>query len=144
MLDFDMHRASFRDAVSARGVRTINPRTPARGIEERGETEGADLTSIVARRASVTLATRGGLLLVDFEDAPAFLDACADEGVRVLGIEGFRVDASGVTPDMNAIADFSMPPGPGTVEESIRASRTYLRAVKPDLMFEFMLDRPRP
>lgn len=100
------------------------------------------LASEVARRARIALTSRGRMQFVAAKDAPAFLDVCADEGVRVLGIEGFRVESSGVTPDMDAIADFSIPPGPGTVEESIRASRTYLRAVKPDLMFEFVLDRP--
>lgn len=143
MLDFSTRRASFRDATSARGLRTVNAATPARAIEPQRDDDGEGLAVVVARRAGVTLTTRGGLLLVDFGDTAAFLDACAAEGVRVLGIEGFRIDASGVTPDMDAIADFSMPPGPGTVEEAIRASRTYLRAVKPDLMFEFVLDMPR-
>jgi hypothetical protein len=101
-----------------------------------------DLVSFVAQRAGIDLRCDGSMQFVAYKDAPAFLDACAAEGVRVLGIEGFRLDATGVTPDMDAIADFSVAPGPGGVEESIRASRMYFGAVKSDLLFEFELDRP--
>jgi hypothetical protein len=105
---------------------------------------GLDLTELVARKAGIAITSDGNMQFVAFKEGPAFLDACATERVRVLGIEGFRVDETGVTPDMGAIADFSTAPGPGTVADSIRASWIYFRAVKPDLWFEFVLDRPSP
>jgi hypothetical protein len=105
--------------------------------------------AMVARRAGVALTTRGALTLVAAEDAARFLDACAAEGLRVLGFEGFRLDGQSVVPVMDAIADFSSGP-PISAEDSIRDSRRVLELVRHlASFFEFVLvkdaaQRPEP
>lgn len=94
--------------------------------------------SELARRGGVSLRRIGTVDLVDAADAPAFLDACASAGTRVLGVEGFHVVDGGVVPDMEAIADFS---SLTDSNESVREARAFVVATAdPDLAFEFILE----
>lgn len=85
--------------------------------------------AMVARRAGIAVTMRGALTLVAAADAARFLDACAADGLRVLGFEGFRLDGQSVVPVMEAIADFSSG-SPISAEHSIRESRRVLELVR--------------
>jgi hypothetical protein len=62
------------------------------------------------------------------------LEACRAAGVRVLGVEGFRIAGEAVQPDMDAILDLSDVLDP---EVSVSEARRFLRAVADqELMFE--------
>lgn len=57
----------------------------------------------------------GGLDLVAAGEANAFIEACEGAGVRILGIEGFRIGSSNtIHVVMDAIADFSDVADPAT------------------------------
>ncbi len=100
------------------------------------------LVEQIAHRMRLPVTARGGLLLIAAEDAPAFLDGCARQRVRVLGIEGFHLEGNSVTPVMNALADFSTLDTAYSVEASIIDARRFLRSVhRPGMVFDFTVDR---
>lgn len=78
----------------------------------------------VTKRAGVSMLMHGALRLVRVDEAGRVLDICASDGLRVLGVECFRVEGSKVFPDMHAIADFS---AALSAEESIADARRFLR-----------------
>jgi len=91
----------------------------------------------LGRRAVIGIREVGGLQLVAFADARAFLDACVAAGVLVLGIEGFYFENGQVRPDMGAIADFSQMT---SSEESVLEARTFIEVVgRSEMLFDFML-----
>lgn len=95
------------------------------------------LTITLGRQAGIDIREVGGLQLVAFADARAFLDACVTAGVLVLGIEGFYFDNAQVRPDMDAIADFSQMT---SSEESVLEARSFIEAVgRPEMLFNFTL-----
>ena len=101
-----------------------------------------ELTEQVARRAGVLVTARCALRLISLEHSSAFLDGCASERIRVLGIEGFTIDGASIVPDSDAIADFSSLGGTYSVEESIDDARRFLRkAGRRGMLFEFTLKR---
>jgi len=61
----------------------------------------------IASRLGLQVTSRGSLELLDVSAARQVVEACLEERVAVLGIEGFRVDATRTVPDMGAIADLS-------------------------------------
>ena len=58
-------------------------------------------------RGGVEFIERGGLRLLGVNAVQRLLAYLEDQGVVVLGLDGFRVTAEGVEPDMTQIADFS-------------------------------------
>ena len=95
------------------------------------------LTLTLGRRAGIGIREVGGLQLVAFADARAFLDACVAAGMLVLGIEGFYFDNRQVRPDMGAIADFSQMTNS---KESVLEARSFIDAVgRPEMLFDFTL-----
>jgi hypothetical protein len=96
------------------------------------------LTEQLAERAGIRLHRSLRMELIAAADAHAFLDACAAQGTRVLGIEGFYLRGSELQPDMTRIGDFS---SVDDVERSIDESRDFVDAVAvPELMLDFALD----
>lgn len=95
------------------------------------------LNLALGRRAGVRFREAGALQLVSFADTQAFLDACEDSRVLVLGIEGFYLENAQARPDMDAIADFSQI---SDCEESVREARSFIEAVgRPEMLFDFAL-----
>ena len=93
------------------------------------------LTTALGTRAGIEIRNVGGLELVAFSDAQAFLDACVIAGVTIIGIEGFYIDDTRTSPDMDAIADFSQI---RNCEESIFESRAFIKTVgQPEMFFDF-------
>lgn len=91
----------------------------------------------VAAGAGVSLERMGGTSLVRVEDAVAFLDEAAREGVTVIGAEGFRIDGGAITPDIDAILDLS---GIDDSAQSVTEAKSFVGAVgEPGLLFEFVL-----
>lgn len=96
----------------------------------------------MAARFHLQVVVRGDLELVDVRAARRIVDACAQEGFPVLGIEGFRLREGATVPEMTAIADFS-----GMLEmserdravQSAQAAHAFLDTVTdPELLFELV------
>jgi hypothetical protein len=92
----------------------------------------------LARRAGVTIQRTGALDLIPAAGASAFVNASSEAGVRILGIEGFKIIDGDARPDMTAIADFSDIRGePASNAEAV----AFMKSLNdPELMFEFTLD----
>ncbi len=102
------------------------------------------LTEEIARRMGLRVTVDGGLPLIASADADAFLDGCQRSGVRVLGIDGLRIQGPHTVPDMGAIADFSRLKAGDLISESILEARRFVRLVgTPDMLFDFTLDEGR-
>lgn len=88
----------------------------------------------LALRAGVHVLERGGLRLVSYADLLTLLNTCRLAGVRVLGIEGFRVAGAVVAPDMEVILDLTdVFDPPGSVTE---AERFLEKVADRELMFD--------
>jgi hypothetical protein len=96
-----------------------------------------DLCERLAEEAGVPLERRPGADLVAASDAPAFLDACAAHGVRVLGVDGFFLEPDGLYPDMARILDLSSVTD--HAESVAEARRFVLRETVPGLLLDFVL-----
>ena len=97
------------------------------------------LTAEIGRGIGIDVRLRGALELISSKDAALFLDACSSAQVRVLGIEGFELEAIEIRPDMSAIADFSAIEDPlASVEE---ARRFVEELPSTDLFLDFTLSR---
>jgi hypothetical protein len=103
--------------------------------------EGAmGLTEAVAMTLAIPVKEVGSLRLVSRDDAELFLDACAMERIRVLGVEGFRLHQGTAVPDIDAIADFSELDAPDRAIVSVAEARRFVRLVgSSDMMFDFTL-----
>ena len=53
------------------------------------------------------LRSEGGILILPPADAIELVDRAADEGVPILGIDGFRIDVRGVQPSLEHSVDYS-------------------------------------
>ena len=93
----------------------------------------------IAKNAEIEVAIRSGVTLIKIVDASKFLAEARRHNVRILGIEGFYLNDSTITPDMSAIADFSHVRTP---LESINASENFVMSVKGDgdYWVEFVLE----
>jgi hypothetical protein len=92
----------------------------------------------LAEQAGVHLHQRPGADLVGADDAPAFLDACLDRGIRVLGAEGFYLRGEDLFVDMERILDLSTVVG---VAESVAEAQRFVADVAcPGLLLTFTLD----
>jgi hypothetical protein len=77
----------------------------------------------------------GRMLLFDPETASELVTAAQAAGVRVLGVDGFRVSADGIQPLQEMELDVEDSPTP------YDATRTFLsRVTAPGYMFEVALD----
>jgi hypothetical protein len=93
----------------------------------------------LAEQAGVRLHQRPGADLINAEDAHAFLDACLDRGVRVLGAEGFQLRGEDLYVDMDRILDLSLVTG--AADSVAEAKRFVDEVATPGLMLDFTLDR---
>ncbi|MDP8910202.1 MAG: hypothetical protein M3N47_14050 [Chloroflexota bacterium] len=97
------------------------------------------LTTELASSVGIPVRRAGSLELITWFDAAAFLDECSKAGVRVLGVEGFRLPGGKTLPDMSAIADLSDVADPA---ESVAEARKLVAEIgAPDLLLEFTLSR---
>lgn len=97
------------------------------------------LTAELAGSVGIPVQRSGSLELIASSDANGFLDECARAGVRVLGIEGFRLADAETRPDTSAIADLSAIEDPNASVEEARAA--VVEISEPDLSLEFTLTR---
>ncbi|MCE1190633.1 MAG: hypothetical protein LWW96_00620 [Acidovorax sp.] len=85
----------------------------------------------------------GEVALFSLSDAALLLDYCSDNGLAVLGVEGFRIEGNHRIPDVDAIADFSglmKVSSTSFAERSIAAMREFLKMLPQDgEMLEFVL-----
>lgn len=96
----------------------------------------ADLAATVG----VVPVLQGSLVLLSASDAVQVIEAAGTRGVRVLGMEGFRVVGQRVEPDMDSILDLSE-----VVDEaaSVTEATAFLLAQPHEgLMFDLALDDP--
>jgi len=88
----------------------------------------------------------GGVALFSLPDAVLLLDYCANRGIAVLGVEGFRLEGTHRIPDLDTIADFSElmdVSGASFPECSISAMRQFFTVMpQDDVMLEFVLVKP--
>jgi hypothetical protein len=98
-----------------------------------------DVEERLAQTANIRLRSSDSAWLVAVEDASAFLRACREADVRVVGIEGFRIDDEGRHPLLSVIADFS---DVTNVGESISESESFIEEVPSETFLEFALDVP--
>ena len=81
---------------------------------------------------------RGNLLLFAPDDAAALIRRARTEGVRVLGIEGFRVGGTETVPETDHLADYST--GAAATEDCWAAAERFLDARRGSgLAFEVIL-----
>ena len=101
------------------------------------------LVASIAHKLGLQILTRCDIELVDLRAAQRIIDACRQERVTVLGIEGFHVRGNQTVPDMNAIADFSAVAGlpwPERVERSVTDAKAFLGSVSDrGLLFDLTL-----
>jgi hypothetical protein len=87
-----------------------------------------------------------GIALFSLLDAALLLDYCANRGIAVLGVEGFRLEGAQRIPDLDTIADFSelmRISGTSFSERSISAMREFIMLMpEDDVMLEFVLVEP--
>lgn len=95
------------------------------------------LTAELAAGVGIRVHRSGSLELIPSSEAARLLDECATAGVRVLGLEGFRLADGETRPDMSAIADLSDVEDPAASVEEARAVVSEIEG--PDLMLEFTL-----
>lgn len=101
------------------------------------------LVESIARRLGLSVLHRGSLELLECSAARQVVDACAEEGSAVVGIEGFRISGENTVPDMDAIADFSALdhlPWPLRVARSVSEARAFIEQVRdPHVLLEISL-----
>ena len=71
----------------------------------------------------------GQMELVAAPDVVRFLTAVSSRGLRVLGLEGFRIVGDRLIPDMDLVADFSSISGSAASEESVAEALRFLSNV---------------
>jgi hypothetical protein len=99
------------------------------------------LADEIARTRGLPVKVVGGLSLIAADDAEVFLVECQRQRVRVLGVEGVRLQRGATVPDMSTIADFSEL-GSEPAARSVRQARRFVRELRsPGLLFDFTLER---
>jgi hypothetical protein len=95
----------------------------------------------IARAAGIRIVWWGSERLIRCEDAVAFLDACEQQSVRILGVEGFDLADDNLYPDMGIILDLSTLLD---ARASVAQTRRFVEAVaRPGLLLDFVLDPDR-
>lgn len=103
------------------------------------------ITTKIAAKAGIPVIERGQHThLVRFADAERFVSLCGEEGIVIVGIEGFVQVSGGITPQMDLIADFSSLsdlPCSDRCEQSVEAARSFLKAaeITEETLFVFEL-----
>jgi len=92
----------------------------------------------IARVAGVSVWSPFGSELIRAKDMGDFLATAAALHATILGVEGFTVDGDSLTPDMDAIADFSdLTPGEERGSRSVAEARRFVAEIsKPGMWFE--------
>lgn len=88
----------------------------------------------------------GKVALFSLPDAALLMDYCANRGIAVLGVEGFRLEGNQRIPDLDAIADFSELMSTSSTlfpERSVTAMKAFFRLMPQDgVLLEFVLVEP--
>jgi hypothetical protein len=92
----------------------------------------------LAEQAGVPLLQPPSADFVGVDDAPAFLEACLERGIRVLGAEGFYLRGEDLYVDMERILDLSSVQG---VDDSVVEAKRFVADVACEgLLLDFTLD----
>jgi hypothetical protein len=80
---------------------------------------------------------RGGILFLRATDAVALTEVARQKGIRILGVDGFRLGSNSTQPLLEHSVDFSSEP-----QETDSWTRTadFIRRQPTDLFFEVVLD----
>lgn len=91
----------------------------------------------IASSAGVKIYLNGQTELVAAEDLVKFLEEARARYLHVVGLEGFRIADNSLTPDMDAIADFSSIVESATSENTIDEALMFLSVInQPELYYE--------
>jgi hypothetical protein len=86
---------------------------------------------------------RGGLRLFRPADAIDLIRKCREAGVRVLGLDAFRVFPNAIQPDMEHSIDYSSPPYTRLLQNSWQHAERFVRDREATAFFvEVVLDVP--
>jgi hypothetical protein len=89
-------------------------------------------------RVGAEIVKKGSIILIDRKTAMTVLSICAEEQIRVLGVEAFFAQGSNIIPVIDAIGDFS---NASSKSESIEDARNFIHSIeRQDLMFELELE----
>lgn len=95
------------------------------------------LTADIAASEKLNVVRFGSLELVAWCDKASLLRAAESRNVPILGLEGFKIGTSSVSPDMAAIADFSdVARGNARVIETCAAARRFSKQLHFDIVWE--------
>jgi hypothetical protein len=83
---------------------------------------------------------RHGLKLLRPADAAEYVARCAEHGIEVLGIDGFRVDSESIQPMLEHSVDFSLLPSQG--RHHLEATDFLTARLNLDLWFEVVVEKP--
>jgi len=102
------------------------------------------LTSEIASSVGIRVYRNGPMELVASADLGRFLEEVRTRGLRVLGLEGFRIVGSSLVPEMDAIADLSAIPCSAASEDTVDEALQFLCDVASlNLFYEVSFaDRP--
>ena len=93
------------------------------------------LTQVEKRFENLAL-IRGGVFLLSPADAMQFVNTCKEQGIAVLGVEGFKVCGETIQPFQEHSLDFA-----GVIEDSHEATVQFLQDRKDTgLWFEIITD----
>jgi hypothetical protein len=102
-----------------------------------------DIESLPLGKLGLPTKWWGEAALFSLPDAALLMDYCADRGLAVLGVEGFRLEGDHRIPGLDAIADFSELMNVWNTsfpERSIFAMREFFKLMPQDrVMLEFVL-----
>jgi hypothetical protein len=99
------------------------------------------LTAEIGSSAGVVVHRVGQTELVAAADLACFLRAVRARNLRVLGLEGFRIDGDSLVPDMDAIADFSSMAASAPSVDTVAEALLFLSEVgERKLHYELTLD----
>lgn len=96
-------------------------------------TTGEEIESAFQGRGVV----RGGILFLGASDAVALTEAAREKGIRVLGVDGFRLTDNATQPLMEHSVDFSSEAGGADLWTK---AGDFIRRQPADLFFEVVLD----
>ncbi len=98
----------------------------------------------IAKKAHINVHRIGNMELIACRDMLSFLDAARDQGICILGVEGFRLEGTSIIPDMGALADFSsIHENPASCERTIIEAKQFILSIAGmDLYFEVVAREP--
>lgn len=82
---------------------------------------------------------RHGIKLLRPADAAEYVARCGEQGIEVLGIDGFRLDGDKIQPLMEHSIGLSVSPSPGKSHQ--KAADFLMARIDSGLWFEVLVDR---